>query len=81
MQKYTMEDVAKHNSENDLWLVVDGKIYDVTKFINEHPGGREPFLKHGGEDVTKYFHAVKKHSLSEGLSDFMESLYIGYVID
>lgn len=34
-------DVAKHNSINDLWLVVEGKVYDMTDFAPQHPGGSE----------------------------------------
>ncbi len=38
MVKYTLDEVAKHNKKEDLWFVVHGKVYDVTKF-DDHPGG------------------------------------------
>merc|ERR1711998_719445 len=35
----TMANIAKHNTRDDCWIIVDGKAYDVTKFIDAHPGG------------------------------------------
>lgn len=34
---YTAEEIAKHTDRDDLWMVVKGKVYDVTKFVDEHP--------------------------------------------
>ncbi|EFA85488.1 hypothetical protein PPL_01445 [Heterostelium album PN500] len=36
---YTIEDVKKHNKANDLWMVLYDKVYNLTEFLNEHPGG------------------------------------------
>ena len=37
----TLEEVRKHNKPNDLWVVVHGHVYDVTKWKDTHPGGWE----------------------------------------
>ena len=43
-----LSEVAKHKSRNDIWMVVDAKVYDVTGFMEEHPGGPEIMLEHAG---------------------------------
>ena len=46
----TFEEVEKHNSSSDCWMVIHGKVYDVTKFLVEHPGGEEVMLESKGEE-------------------------------
>jgi len=44
LKKLSLEEVAKHNKPDDLWIVVDAKVYDVTRFKALHPGGASVFL-------------------------------------
>ena len=39
MPEYTYQDVAEHNTKKDLFIVVHDKVYDATKFVDEHPYG------------------------------------------
>ena len=39
LKQYSLADVAQHNTEKDCWMTINGKIYDVTKYIDSHPGG------------------------------------------
>lgn len=59
-ETYTMDDVAKHNSEQDCWLVIENKVYDVTSFIPVHPGGKE-ILEGCGKDATSLFQGEREH--------------------
>ncbi len=47
-----------HNKEKDLWIVINGKVYDVSKFGKVHPGGLGVLLAVGGQDCTKQFYAL-----------------------
>merc|ERR1712232_566565 len=54
----TMEEVEKHNSRNDCWIVLNGSVLDVTAFLAEHPGGEHVILEKAGKDATKVFNAI-----------------------
>ncbi|KZC13662.1 PREDICTED: cytochrome b5-like [Dufourea novaeangliae] len=66
---YSANEVARHNQENDLWIVYKDGVYDVTKFLKEHPGGEEVLIELGGRDATKCFddigHTIEAVQLRE----------------
>ncbi len=51
---FTMNEVAQHDSKEDCWAIISGDVYDLTKFINRHPGGDE-ILRACGTDATTLF--------------------------
>lgn len=51
---FTPTEVAKHNSPEDLWLIINGKVYNFTDYLPLHPGG-EAILRNAGADSTKGF--------------------------
>ncbi|WWC89600.1 uncharacterized protein L201_004525 [Kwoniella dendrophila CBS 6074] len=51
----SFEEVQKHTKRDDCWVVIDGNIYDVTDFLDQHPGGAEIVLANAGKDATKIF--------------------------
>eukprot|EP00929_Paragymnodinium_shiwhaense_P020573 TRINITY_DN13672_c0_g1_i2.p1 TRINITY_DN13672_c0_g1~~TRINITY_DN13672_c0_g1_i2.p1 ORF type:complete len:565 (-),score=141.87 TRINITY_DN13672_c0_g1_i2:247-1941(-) len=68
LAKYTMAEVAKHNTRDDVWLIIDGRVYDVTNYVDKHPGMALPILNMAGKDCTDVFanyHAARiyKHML------------------
>lgn len=55
-----LEEVAKHNKPDDAWVVVDGDVYDVTKFAAVHPGGKQLLLEYAGKDATEEFFGLHR---------------------
>lgn len=54
-KEYSMEEVAKHNKKEDLWVVVKGVVMDVTNWLDEHPGGPQAIMNFMGRDATEEF--------------------------
>lgn len=54
-KEFTMEEVAKHNKKEDLWVVVKGVVMDLTDWLDEHPGGPQAILNFMGRDATEEF--------------------------
>ncbi|CAE8694034.1 unnamed protein product, partial [Polarella glacialis] len=55
---YTMDEVAKHTTKSDCWVVVDGQVLNVTSFLSEHPGGELAILTFAGKDATEEFNMI-----------------------
>lgn len=56
-----MSEVALHNTEHDCWIVIDGKVFDTSKFNPLHPGGGSSIFINAGQETTEEFEAI--HSL------------------
>jgi len=69
----TIDDLRAHKTKESFYILVHGKVYDVTKFIDEHPGGDEVLLAEGGQDATEAFEDV-------GHSDEARALLPGMLV-
>ncbi|KAF9476377.1 fumarate reductase [Pholiota conissans] len=56
--EYTLAEVAKHNKKDDVWVVIDGQVLDVTSFLPDHPGGEKAILLYAGRDATEEFNML-----------------------
>ncbi|XP_037671657.1 cytochrome b5 type B isoform X3 [Choloepus didactylus] len=73
---YRLEEVAKRNSSEEIWLVIHGRVYDVSSFLNEHPGGEEVLLEQAGLDASESFEDVGH---SSDAREMLKEYYIGDV--
>eukprot|EP00343_Euplotes_focardii_P006857 CAMPEP_0205825192 /NCGR_PEP_ID=MMETSP0206-20130828/24257_1 /ASSEMBLY_ACC=CAM_ASM_000279 /TAXON_ID=36767 /ORGANISM="Euplotes focardii, Strain TN1" /LENGTH=123 /DNA_ID=CAMNT_0053124023 /DNA_START=46 /DNA_END=417 /DNA_ORIENTATION=+ len=55
---YSAEEVAQHKTEQSCWISVHGHVYDVTGFLDDHPGGPDIIMNNGGTDATEEFEDV-----------------------
>ncbi|GAA5813212.1 hypothetical protein MFLAVUS_006686 [Mucor flavus] len=67
-KKYTIEEVTKHQQADDCWIIVHDKIYDISPFLNEHPGGKKVLLKAGGTDATRQFDAFHSPAVLQNIA-------------
>lgn len=70
-KQFTREEIEKHNSEGDCWIVINGKVYDATKVLSWHPGGKEPIMAHAGKvhaDTTDEFESIHDDYAEQKLS-------------
>ncbi|KAH9486795.1 Cytochrome b2, mitochondrial [Psilocybe cubensis] len=58
MPSFTLQQVAQHKSQNSCWVIIKNKVYDVTEFLPEHPGGAAIILKYGGRDATSAYEPI-----------------------
>ncbi|KIW05728.1 uncharacterized protein PV09_03585 [Verruconis gallopava] len=55
-KQISAKDVAAHNKQDTgLWIIIDDGVYDVTNFVDEHPGGAKILKRTAGKDATKQF--------------------------
>jgi cytochrome b involved in lipid metabolism len=55
---YSMDEVAKHNTKSDCWVVVNGEVLNVTNFLSSHPGGELAIVTFAGKDATEEFNMI-----------------------
>ena len=54
----SMAKLAEHSKRDSVWMTIHGKVYDVTKYLDDHPGGEEVLLDRAGKDATEDYEDV-----------------------
>ena len=52
LQELSWDDIQKHSSKTDRWIVIEGYVYDVTNWAKKHPGGERIIQHFAGQDAT-----------------------------
>ena len=53
-----LNEVAQHKSRDSCWVIVKGKVYDVTDYLDKHPGGSQILVQYGGKDATAVYEPI-----------------------
>ncbi|CEQ41852.1 SPOSA6832_03593 [Sporobolomyces salmonicolor] len=60
LKAFSKDEVAKHNKEGDLWIIIDSAVYDLSKFVDLHPGGAHVLIQVAGQDATEAFFGMHR---------------------
>lgn len=63
LKTFTREEVTRHNVEGDLWIIIDASVYDMSRFVDMHPGGAFPILELAGKDATDDFYGLHRQDV------------------
>lgn len=74
----TPQELAKHNKRNDAWMALKGKVYNVTPYMEFHPGGEEELMRGAGQDATHLFNEVHKWVNFEGM---LQKCLVGRLVE
>jgi len=74
---FTSEDVEEHASLKSCWVTRDGKVYDVTEFLADHPGGDDLILKYAAKDVGEIMKDSTEHDHSDSAYNMLDEFLIG----
>ncbi|RTE70626.1 NADH-cytochrome b5 reductase 1 [Fusarium euwallaceae] len=71
---FSHSDVQLHNTKDDLYLIIRGKVYNASSFVDDHPGGSDILLEVAGKDATE---AYNDTSHSDEADEILEDLQVG----
>lgn len=74
---FCKEEISRHNSPNDAWVVLNGRVCDVTGFVRSHPGGLNVLEEHLGTDVSDILHSHDFHCHSRSAYEILDNCCIG----
>ncbi|KAL3458631.1 hypothetical protein BJX64DRAFT_301836 [Aspergillus heterothallicus] len=78
MSTYTLEQVKTHCKPDDVWIILHNKVYDVTKYLEDHPGGAAVLIEVAGSDATQAFEDIGH---SDEAREQLEPYYVGGLPD
>ncbi|MCS7093235.1 MAG: cytochrome b5 domain-containing protein [Patescibacteria group bacterium] len=77
-KKFSRDEVARHATKDDCYLIIEGKVYDVTAYIDRHPGGLV-IARYCGKDATEAFNArgLEREPHSPRARKILKDFYLG----
>ena len=78
-KKYTYEEISEHNNnQTRIWTSYKDRVYDITDFLDSHPGGKDKIMLAAGASLEPYWNHYKQHQKQE-VYDILKTLEIGKV--
>lgn len=74
---FTIDDLTVHNKKGDCWIVRNGNVYDVSTFVEDHPGGDDLILQYAGKDIGEAMDDPEEHVHSVSAYDILDEHLIG----
>ncbi len=77
---YSLAEIEKHGSAESCWMIIEGKVYDITRYVDRHPSRPEVLLKYCGKEATQGFNTKDRgRPHSARARRLLEEFYIGRV--
>jgi 4-hydroxysphinganine ceramide fatty acyl 2-hydroxylase len=76
---FLQSEVALRNTSKSCYVTMGTKVYDITGFLDSHPGGGDLILEYGGKDVTEILKDEVSHSHSEAAYEILDDSLVGSV--
>lgn len=77
LSRYTLDEVAQHKHRDDLWMAIQGKVYNITHYLKFHPGGAAQLTRGAGKDATDLFMSIHPWVNIDALLDKCQ---VGYLV-
>ncbi|THV07108.1 fatty acid-2 hydroxylase [Dendrothele bispora CBS 962.96] len=77
MRIYDEEELSAHNSTSSCWVSRNDKVYDISKFLPDHPGGDDIILRYAGKDIGSVMADKEEHEHSEAAYSMLDEYFIG----
>ncbi|KAN0033723.1 hypothetical protein ACTFIV_000187 [Dictyostelium citrinum] len=74
LPEFTVEEVSRHNTREDCWIIINEKVYNVSSYVSSHPGGDMILQNAGGESTTLF----KQANMTAYAHIIMKDFHIGY---
>ncbi len=74
---YSPEDLKNHATASSCWVSYKGKVYDISGFLTDHPGGEDILLRHAGQPVEDVMADKNEHVHSEAAYDMLDEFIVG----
>lgn len=77
-QRITKQELSQHNTRDDCWMEIDRKVYNISVYLDFHPGGDEILLKSAGKDGSLLF---KKYHPWVNAERILDGCFVGFLMN